>query len=253
MRGGGPHTPSYSMSPPPLNVGNLPNCFNPGGPLRRQSWKGWGRDSNVGISTPTFPTLASQRTPGVGKVGEVSNVEGGGVIGKEGRVPPRAKMVHIVLCTPSLEKREKTLKPLLSAVIWVLLLSNKSQIFYRKQKSETLIVHIGVFGASKRFQFKSSLLMFEKINISLQLFTVFGSCFQNPLFLMLAFPSVGFILFVFFFTSCCCCCLINKVVVFWFLFLLFWVSLVLLCVICWIVFWLVFGSIFLRFRGGHLT
>ena len=52
---------------------------------------------------------------------------------------------------------------------------------------------------------------------------------------MLAFPFVGFV-FVWFLVYSSCCCLINQVAMFWFLFLLFGVSLVLLCVICWMFF-----------------
>ena len=54
--------------------------------------------------------------------------------------------------------------------------------------------------SSIRFSFKSSLVMFEKTLFSAG-FKVFCTCFQNPLFLMLAFPFVGFVFpcFLFYF------------------------------------------------------
>ena len=72
--------------------------------------------------------------------------------------------------------------------------------------------------------------MFEKNTIFLQVFEVFCSCFENPLFLVLASAFGGFVFFVFLFFSCCC--LTNQVAMFWFLFLLFWVSLLWLCGMC---------------------
>ena len=67
-------------------------------------------------------------------------------------------MVHTVLCTASLEqKKEKNKKRwnhYFSGVIWLWLFSNESQILYRKQKTETLIVHIGVFGVLNKILFQ---------------------------------------------------------------------------------------------------
>ena len=99
------------------------------------------------------------------------------------------------------------------------------------------------------FCFKGYLVMFEN-TIFLQVWEGFCSCFFNPFFLMLAFSFVGFSCFCIFLTSSCCC-FINQVSMFWLLFLLFWVSLVLLCVIFWICFlFLVFGFCFFGgFKG----
>ena len=52
--------------------------------------------------------------------------------------------------------------------------------------------------------------------IFLQVCKVFCTCFQNPLFLMLAFSFVGFVFLYFLFTSCCC--LTNQYAMFWFVF-----------------------------------
>ena len=121
-------------------------------------------------------------------------------------------------------KKQKTLKPLSFCSNLACLLSNKSQILYRKQKSKTLIVHIGVFGVLMLFllqEFTGDV----KNYFATVFYFIFCSCFLNPFFLMLTFGLVGFI-FAFFFTSSCSC-LINQVAMFWFLFLLFWVSWVL--------------------------
>ena len=72
--------------------------------------------------------------------------------------------------------------------------------------------------SSKRFCFQSSLVMVEK-HYFLQVFKVFGSCFQSPLFLMLAFPFVGFVFvcfllyfFLLFDKSSCCVLVFVSVV-----------------------------------------
>ena len=81
-------------------------------------------------------------------------------------------MVHTVLCTASIEqKKEKKLwNHYFSAVIWLWLFSNESQILYRKQKTETLIVHIGVFGVLNKVLFQKFTGDVWKNTIFLQVF-----------------------------------------------------------------------------------
>ena len=170
-------------------------------------------------------------------------------------------MVHTVLCTTWIEqKKEKKLwNHYFSAVIWLWLFSNESRILHRKQKTETLIVHIGVFGVLNKVFFQK-FTGDVKNTIFLQVFKFFCTCFQNPLFLMLAFPFVGFVFpcFLFYFVlllfdKSSCYVLVFVFVVLGFL------GLVMCYVLCF--FWFVFGLVFflegLRVRWGgpkgHLT
>ena len=95
-------------------------------------------------------------------------------------------MVHTVLWIEQKIKikKQKTLKPLFSAVIWLWLFSNES--------------HIGVFGVLNKVLIQKFIGDVEN-TIFVQVFKVSCTCFQNPLFLMLAFPFVGFVVLCFIF------------------------------------------------------
>ena len=155
--------------------------------------------------------------------------------------------------------KEKTLKPLFFCNKLAFVVKQQKPDLIQKTKNKTLIVHIGVFGVLMLVMFQEFTGDVWKKHYYPASFEAFCSCFLNPFFLMLAFGFVDFVL-GFFFTSSCCC-LINQVAMFWFRFLLFWVSLVfLLCVIFWIVF-VIFDFCFVlegfrvRWGGpkGHLT
>ena len=89
--------------------------------------------------------------------------------------------------TPPLQK--KPLKPLFSAVIWLLAVKQQRPDYCRKAKNQkTLIVHFGVFGVHKNVFFCQKLTGdVWKTTIYLQVWEFFGSCFVNPFFLGLAF------------------------------------------------------------------
>ena len=161
----------------------------------------------------------------------------------------------------NLNRRRKTKKlwnHYFSAVIWLWLFSNQSQMWHRKQKKETLIVHIGVFAVLYMVWFQKFTGDAWQKHYFLQVFKVFCICFQKPLFLMLAFPFVG----LFFVVLFCLLLLLDKsscyVLVFVFVVLGF-LRLVLCYVLCF--FWFVFGLGFLgeglrvRWGGpkGHLN
>ena len=167
-------------------------------------------------------------------------------------------------CTLScaqLEKKKKTKKlwnHYFSAVIWLWLFSNQSQMWHRKQKRKHYLCTLVFLLSCIRFGFKSSLVMFGKKHCFFCRFFWFCICFQKPLFLMLAFPFVGFLFLCFLFA--CCCCWTNHVAMFWFLFLLFWVSFVWFCFMCCVFlvcFWFgLFGEgLRVRWGGpkGHLN
>ena len=60
-------------------------------------------------------------------------------------------------------------------------------------------MHIGVFAVLYKVWFqKFTGDVWQKNTIFLQVFKVFSICFQKPLFLMLAFPFVGFVFFILF-------------------------------------------------------
>ena len=79
------------------------------------------------------------------------------------------------------------------------------------------------------------------------MFTVFCICFQNPYFLVLAFPFAGFE-FLCLFSSLVVVSQI-KLLCSGFCFLLFWVSWVCLCVMCCVFFWFLLFSFFGGFKG----
>ena len=110
-------------------------------------------------------------------------------------------------------------------------------------------MHIGVFDVLNKVWFQKLTGDVSKNALFFcRFFKVFCICFQNPYFLVLAFPFVAFE-FLCFFCSCCCCW-INQVAMFWFLFLLYWVSWVCLCVMCRVSFGLFLVSFVLFLLEG---
>ena len=95
--------------------------------------------------------------------------------------------------------------------------------------------------SSIRFCLKSLLVMFQKTLFFCRFWRFFAFAFKTLLFLCWPFLLLvlNFCVFLFCF-SCCCCCWTNQVAMFWFLFLLFWVSLV-FYVVCvfFVCFWFV--------------
>ena len=93
-------------------------------------------------------------------------------------------------------------------------------------------MHIGVFWCPQKGFVSKVHWWCLKNTIFCRFLRFFAPAFKAFCFLCWPFLLLVLFLFAFFFTCCCCCCLINQVAMFWFLFLLFWVSLV-LCVISW--------------------
>ena len=156
-------------------------------------------------------------------------------------------MVHIVLCTSTTEKKEKNTSE--TSIFWsnlaLVVKQQKPDLIQKTKNKNTNCVHWCFWCADVGFVSRVHWWCL-KIHYFLQVLSFFFcSCFLNPFFLMLAFGFVGFAFLVFLFTSSCCC-LIIKVAMLWLLFVFLWASLVLLCVIFWIVF---FGGAFV-FLGG---
>ena len=170
-------------------------------------------------------------------------------------------MVHIVLCTTSIEQKrgKKTPKPLFfCSNLAFAVKQQKPDLIQKTKNRNTSCAHWCFWCSQKGFVSKVHCWCLKK-HYFLQVFKVFCLAFKALCFLCWPFLLLVLFLFGFFLTSSCCC-LIDKVALFWFLFLLFWVSLVLLCVICWM-FWGVFlvfvflEGLRVRWGGpkGHLT
>ena len=102
-------------------------------------------------------------------------------------------------------------------------------------------MHIGVFDVLNKVLFEKLTGDVSKNTIFLQVFKFFCICFQTLLFFCWPFLLLVLNFCVFLFCFSCCCCWTNQVAMFWFLFLLFWVSLVfyVLCVLLFVCFWFV--------------
>ena len=80
------------------------------------------------------------------------------------------KMVHVVLCTASLETK-KLWNHYLSAVIWLLLISNTSQILYRKTLMVFLVPEVGFVSKVHWWCLKQSAIFWTILRFSLLLFS----------------------------------------------------------------------------------
>ena len=87
-------------------------------------------------------------------------------------------------------------------------------------------MHIGVFDVLNKVLFQKLTGVSLKNTIFLQVFKVFCICFQNPYFLVLAFPFLGFEFLCFFFVFLVVVIRQIRLLCSGFCFLLFWVSLV---------------------------
>ena len=63
-------------------------------------------------------------------------------------------MEHTVLCTTSIEQKMKNLKPLFFCNNLAFVIKQQRPDLIQKTKTETLIVHIGVFGVLKKVLFQ---------------------------------------------------------------------------------------------------
>ena len=110
-------------------------------------------------------------------------------------------------------------------------------------------MHIGVFDVLNKVLFQKLTGDVSKKLIFCRFLRFFFAFAQNPYFLVLAFPFVGFEFLCFFFFPCCCC-FTNQVAMFWFLFfvVLGFLGLLVCYVLCY--FWFVFGFFCFLFFGG---
>ena len=100
-------------------------------------------------------------------------------------------------------------------------------------------MHIGVFDVLNKVLLQRLSGDFKKHYFSAGFFRFFAFAFKTLIFLCWPFLLLVLNFCVFLFCSCCCCCCFtNQVAMFWFLFLLYWVSLVFFSVVC-VVFFLV--------------
>ena len=166
-----------------------------------------------------------------------------------------AKMVHAVLCTAWIEPKNKKLwNHYFSAVIWLWLFSNQSQMWHRKQKQKHQLRTLVFLLSSRRFCFTSSLVMFEKKHYFSAGFWGFLHLLSKPFvsYVGLSFCWFWFSVFYFLlmFDKSSCYVLVSV--------FLFWVSLVWLCgMCCFFCFFLVLffvGGFKVRWGGpkGHL-
>ena len=136
-----------------------------------------------------------------------------------------------------------------SAVIWLWLFSNQSQMWQKPKKGITNCAHWCFWCPSIRFSFKSLTGdVSKKTPFFYGFLRLFAFAFK-PLFSCVGLSFCWVWISVFFFFPCCCC-FTNQVAMFWFLFfVVFGVSWVCLCVMLLCFFGFVFGF-FLFFFGG---
>ena len=156
-------------------------------------------------------------------------------------------MVHIVLCTTWREQKKSSEATIFSAVIWLWLYSNQSQMCHKNQKKESLIVHIGVFVVFNKVLFqKLTGDVSKKAPFFCRFFRFFAFAFKTLIFLCWPNFCVFFLLVVVIVSQ-------IKLLCSGFCFLLYWVSLVFfcgmwcfffgLCLASLVFFWRVKGSI----------
>ena len=144
-------------------------------------------------------------------------------------------------CAQFEDNKTKALKPLFFCSNLALVVQQPKPDVTQKPKKESLIVHIGVLDVLNKVLFqKLTGHVSKKALFFCRFLRFFCICFQNPYFLVLTFPSVGFEFLLFHKSSCYV--LVSVFCCFGFL------GLLVCYVLCF--FWFVFGFFCFLFLGG---